>query len=109
MSKLNQKHLELIAIAQEKPLNLWNRYNKDKVVDFKINVLTNEAFETPEATMESFISYLELDYKDSSMVKRFQQRILNALAVHMTIEERLQYNIQLPKPKVKKEEEVVNN
>ena len=108
MSKLNQKHVELIEIAQTKPLTLWNRYNKDKVVDYKINVQTGEAFTNPEETMRSFIDYLELDYKDSTMVKRVQQRILNTLALQMTEEELTKYNVQLPKPKTKKEE-VVNN
>lgn len=108
-SQLTAKHLELIALVKETPLQLWNRFDKDLVSAEKILVPTELAFSEPQKTIDGLAAFCSLRWKDSKRVEFIKNLIVASLRPHLTAEEQEAHGFKIEYKKKPLETEVVNN
>lgn len=94
-SQLTAKHLELITLVKETPLQLWNRFNTDLVSAEKIIVPVELSFTDPQKTMNGLALFCSLKWKDSGRVEFIKNLIVAALRPHLTAEEQAEHGFKI--------------
>jgi hypothetical protein len=108
-SQLTAKHLELIELVKETPLQLWNRFDKDLVSQEKIIVPTELAFAEPQKTIDGLAAFCSLRWKDSKRVEFIKNLIVSSIRPFLNADEQEAHGFKIEYKKKSPEMEVVNN